>query len=362
MPQLVLSALLASAALGGALQLCPPGLLSSIGRHSMSSITASVLPCTIKVIGIGGGGGNTVNRMTDAIGTGDASGVQFVCMNTDVQALARSQAKETLQLGPECTRGLGAGGKPHVGERAAVESAEAITNCVAGQDMVFVTAGMGGGTGSGAAPVVAQIARESGALTVGVVSTPFGFEGAKRTEQATDAIERLRYSVDMIVVISNDRLLEIIPPGVSLADSFALADEVLRQGIVGISDIITKTGLVNVDFADVRSIVADSGLALMGVGRGFGKARAEEAAEAAITSPLLSLPLVRAKRAVFTVVGGPTLSLQEVNKVATTLNALFDPDANIIFGATVDEEYGDEELMVTIVATDFGEGVDYRSS
>lgn len=338
-----------------AYQLHSPSRLHAAVPRRSRVLTAEAPPCAITVIGIGGGGGNTVNRITEAISEHEASTVRFVCMNTDVQALSASLAPETLQIGPICTRGLGAGGKPEVGEEAALESREAIEACVSGQDMVFVTAGMGGGTGSGAAAVVAKVARDAGALTVAVVSRPFSFEGGRRAGQADRAIARLRDSVDMLIVVANDRLLEIIPEGVSLADSFALADEVLRQGIVGLSDIITKPGLVNIDFADVQTVVKDSGLALLGVGTGTGRTRAEDAAEAAISSPLLDLPLLQARRAVFTVVGGETLTLQEVNTVATRLSEVLDEDANIIFGATVDPTYGDDELTVTMVATDFGD-------
>ena len=310
-------------------------------------------PVQIRVIGIGGGGSNAVNRMVDALGDdGAASAVQFVACNTDVQALASSKAAQTLQIGPECTRGLGAGGQPVVGTEAAVESEAAVRAIVEGQDMIFVTAGMGGGTGSGAAPVVARLAREAGALTVGVVSKPFGFEGRKRAAQAESAVEQLRDYVDVLIVVSNDRLLSIIPEGLSLTDSFALADEVLRQGIVGLTDLVTKPGLVNVDFADVRAIMEASGFALMGVGRGFGQSRAEDAAMAAISSPLLEFPMARARRVVFSVTGGPSMTLQHVNQVAKQIASVADPEANIIFGAAVDADFGDE-LSVTVVATDF---------
>jgi len=290
--------------------------------------------------------------MVDAIAMEDQECVQFVACNTDVQALTSSRASLTVRLGEVCTRGLGAGGQPGMGREAALESVDALREIVDGQDMVFVTAGMGGGTGSGAAPVVAALAREAGALTVGVVSKPFGFEGRKRTLQADAAVEELRESVDVLIVVSNDRLLDIVPEGMSLTDSFALADEVLRQGIVGLTDLVTKPGLVNVDFADVRSIMSDSGFALMGVGRGFGKDRAADAASAAISSPLLEFPMERARRVVFSVTGGPSMTLQHVNEVAQSINMVVAPDANIIFGAAVDDDLG-EELCVTVVATDF---------
>jgi len=307
----------------------------------------------IRIIGIGGGGSNAVDRMVDALGSNPEDGcVQFVACNTDLQALGRSRAPQVLQIGEACTRGLGAGGMPAVGEEAAIESIEAVRQFVEGQDMVFVTAGMGGGTGSGAAPIVAQMARDAGALTIGVVSKPFRFEGKKRTVQADSALERLREAVDVLIVVSNDRLLDIVPQGMPLADSFALADEVLRQGIVGLTDLVTKPGIVNVDFADVRAIMENSGFALMGVGRGFGKERAEDAAMAAISSPLLEFPMAQARRVVFSITGGKTMTLQHVNTVAQRVASVADPEANIIFGAAVDEEYGDE-LSVTVVATDF---------
>ena len=315
-------------------------------------ICQTLSPVSIRVFGIGGGGGNAVNRMIDALDGEESNGVDFVACNTDVQALQYSLAGQTLQLGEICTRGLGAGGQPVVGQQAAVESADTIRGMVEGRDMVFVTAGMGGGTGSGAAPVVAQLAREAGALTVGVVSKPFGFEGRKKSLQAEAAVAELRASVDVLIVVSNERLLDIVPDGFSMTDSFALADEVLRQGIVGLTDLVTKAGLVNVDFADVRSIMQDSGFALMGVGRGEGKTRAEDAAAAAISSPLLEFPMAKARRVVFSVTGGPSMTLQHVNAVAQSINSVVSPEANIIFGANVEEDFGDE-LQVTVVATDF---------
>jgi cell division protein FtsZ len=239
-----------------------------------------------------------------------------------------------------------------VGAEAAVESIEAIREAVSGRDMVFVTAGMGGGTGSGAAPVVARLAREQGALTIGIVSKPFGFEGRRRAQQAEAAIEKLRAECDTLIVVSNNRLLEIVPEGMSMADSFQLADEVLRQGIVGLAELVTKPGLVNVDFADVRTTMESSGFALMGVGRGYGPTRAQDAAAAALSSPLLEFPMARARRVVFSLSGGTDMTLQEVDAVAKTVARVADEDASIIFGATVDDEL-DGEILVTIVATDF---------
>lgn len=310
----------------------------------------SLSPVSIEVVGIGGGGSNAVGRMVDTLG-GDGSVGYLVC-NTDVQALSESQAPQKLQLGAVCTRGLGAGGAPSVGAEAAVESIEAIREAVSGRDMVFVTAGMGGGTGSGAAPVVARLAREQGALTIGIVSKPFGFEGRRRAQQAEAAIEKLRAECDTLIVVSNNRLLEIVPEGMSMADSFQLADEVLRQGIVGLAELVTKPGLVNVDFADVRTTMESSGFALMGVGRGYGPTRAQDAAAAALSSPLLEFPMARARRVVFSLSGGTDMTLQEVDAVAKTVARVADEDASIIFGATVDDEL-DGEILVTIVATDF---------
>lgn len=294
-----------------------------------------------------------MNRMIEAIEEDEgADCIDFIACNTDVQALDASLAPNKVQLGAVCTRGLGAGGKPEVGAEAAEESSNVLSDIVSDSDMVFVTAGMGGGTGSGAAPVVARLAREAGALTVGVVSKPFRFEGRKREQQAVAAVEKLRDAVDVLIVVSNDRLLEIVPEGMSMTDSFALADEVLRQGIVGLTDLVTKPGLVNVDFADVRSIMSDAGFALMGVGRGFGSTCAEDAAIAAISSPLLEFPMERARRVVFSVTGGSSMTLQHVNEVARTISMVCSDDANIIFGTTVDETF-DDELCVTVVATDF---------
>ena len=268
-----------------------------------------ISPCVIKVIGVGGGGGNAVMRMIE---TG-VSGVEFIAINTDLQALARFEGvADSLNIGKEVTRGLGAGGIPDNGRKAAEESRAEIMKLVAGSDLVFVTAGMGGGTGSGAAPIVAEIAREAGALTVGVVTKPFGFEGRRRMQQALEAIESLRGVVDTLIIVSNDRLLQIIPENTPLQRAFSVADDVLRQGVVGISEIIIRPGLINVDFADVRTIMGDAGTALMGIGRGSGKSRAQEAAAAAISSPLLDFPIEKAKGVVFNIVGGNDLTLQEV--------------------------------------------------
>eukprot|EP00327_Prymnesium_parvum_P017596 CAMPEP_0113257026 /NCGR_PEP_ID=MMETSP0008_2-20120614/15085_1 /TAXON_ID=97485 /ORGANISM="Prymnesium parvum" /LENGTH=412 /DNA_ID=CAMNT_0000105423 /DNA_START=53 /DNA_END=1291 /DNA_ORIENTATION=- /assembly_acc=CAM_ASM_000153 len=310
-------------------------------------------PCTIKVIGVGGGGGNTLNRMVqEGPGVERSTFLEYVACNTDVQALSASLADTTIQLGKNQARGLGAGGVPAVGRASAIDAAAEIEALVRGTDMVFVTAGMGGGTGSGAAPVVAELAKQAGCLTVGIVTKPFVFEGRKRMNQALDAIEELQSHVDILIVVSNDKLLEIVPDGVPLQEAFSMADEILRQGITGISDIVVKPGLINVDFADVRSVMTDAGPALMGIGRGFGKTRARDAALAAVSSPLLDFPIERAKGVVFTITGNSDMSLQEVNDVASVISNICADDANIIFGTSVDEDYGDE-IAVTVVATSF---------
>jgi cell division protein FtsZ len=308
-----------------------------------------VSPCVIKVIGVGGGGGNAVLRMIE---TG-VNRVDFVAINTDLQALSRfGDRAQTLNIGKQVTRGLGAGGMPDNGRKAAEESRAEILKMVAGSDLVFVTAGMGGGTGSGAAPIVAEIAREAGALTVGVVTKPFGFEGTRRMQQALGAIERLREEVDTLIIVSNDRLLQIIPENTPLQKAFSVADDILRQGVVGISEIITRPGLINVDFADVRAIMGNAGTALMGIGRGTGRTRAQEAAAAAISSPLLDFPIEKARGVVFNIVGGHDLTLQEINAAAEVIYEAVDPNANIIFGALVDDSM-EGEMAITVIATGF---------
>ena len=312
-----------------------------------------ISPCTIKVIGVGGGGGNTLNRMVqEGPGVERSTFLEYVALNTDVQALGASLADSTIQLGKNEARGLGAGGIPSVGRASAIDAASEIEQLVVGTDMVFVTAGMGGGTGSGAAPVVAELAKAAGCLTVGIVTKPFSFEGRRRTTQALEAIENLESQVDILIVVSNDKLLEIVPEGVPLQEAFSMADEILRQGITGISDIVVKPGLINVDFADVRAVMSDAGPALMGIGRGFGKTRARDAAYAAVSSPLLDFPIEKAKGVVFTITGTSEMSLQEVNEVANVISSICADDANIIFGTSVDETYADE-IAVTVVATSF---------
>ncbi|XP_023553359.1 cell division protein FtsZ homolog 1, chloroplastic-like [Cucurbita pepo subsp. pepo] len=304
----------------------------------------------IKVVGVGGGGNNAVNRM---IGSG-LKGVDFYAINTDSQALLQSAAENPLQIGDLLTRGLGTGGNPLLGEQAAEESKEAIASALKGSDLVFITAGMGGGTGSGAAPVVAQISKEAGYLTVGVVTFPFSFEGRKRSLQALEAIEKLQKNVDTLIVIPNDRLLDIADEQTPLQDAFLLADDVLRQGVQGISDIITIPGLVNVDFADVKAVMKDSGTAMLGVGVSSSKNRAEEAAEQATLAPLIGSSIQSATGVVYNITGGKDITLQEVNRVSQVVTSLADPSANIIFGAVVDDRYSGE-IHVTIIATGFSQ-------
>jgi cell division protein FtsZ len=306
-------------------------------------------PCIIKVLGVGGGGGNAVNRMIQT----RIEGVTFWAINTDAQALAKSLAPNVLNIGRTLTRGLGAGGDPAVGAKAALENTAELERICKGADMVFITAGMGGGTGSGAAPVVAEIAKtDCGCLTVGVVTKPFAFEGRRRMVQAEKAIEELRKHVDTVIVVSNDKLLRIVPDNTPVTDAFLVADDILRQGVVGISEIILKTGLVNVDFADVRAVMKDAGTALMGVGTGVGKNRASDAAIAAISSPLLDFPIQKAKRIVFNIVGGLDMGLQEINEASEVIYENADDNANIIFGALVDPSMK-EEISITVLACDF---------
>lgn len=302
----------------------------------------------IKVIGVGGGGCNAVNRMIER----DVSGVEFWAINTDAQALAHAAADYCLQVGKKITRGLGAGGNPAIGQKAAEESREEIAGALENTDMVFITAGMGGGTGTGAAPIVAEVAKEMGCLTVGVVTRPFTFEGRRRTTQAEEGIAALQTRVDTLIVIPNNQLLSVINPETPMQEAFRTADDILRQGVQGISDIITIPGLVNVDFADVRAIMADAGSALMGIGIGTGKSRAKEGAIAAIASPLLESSIEGAKGVVLNITGGKDLTLHEVNAAAETIYEIVDPNANIIFGAVIDEEM-QGEIRVTVIATGF---------
>ncbi|TAF12182.1 MAG: cell division protein FtsZ [Nostocales cyanobacterium] len=302
----------------------------------------------IKVIGVGGGGGNAVNRMIES----DVSGVEFWSINTDAQALTLAGAPSRLQIGQKLTRGLGAGGNPAIGQKAAEESRDEIATALEGADLVFITAGMGGGTGTGAAPIVAEVAKEMGALTVGVVTRPFVFEGRRRTSQAEQGIEGLKSRVDTLIIIPNNKLLEVIPEQTPVQEAFRYADDVLRQGVQGISDIITIPGLVNVDFADVRAVMADAGSALMGIGVSSGKSRAREAAIAAISSPLLECSIEGARGVVFNITGGSDLTLHEVNAAAETIYEVVDPNANIIFGAVIDDRL-QGEVRITVIATGF---------
>lgn len=303
---------------------------------------------TIRVAGVGGSGGAAVNRMAAA----DLAGVDLLAFNTDSQALDENRAPYRIHIGEQTTRGLGAGMDPEVGYRAAEESSDDIARTLQGSDMVFVTCGLGGGTGTGAAPVVAEIARSQGALTVAVVTKPFAFEGAQRRRLAEDGHAQLSERVDAIITIPNDRILQLIDRQTPLLEAFGIVDEVLKQAVQGISDIITVPGLVNVDFADVKAIMKDAGSALMGIGRAAGENRAVEAARAAIDSPLLELSIEGAKGVLFTVTGGANLSMYEVNEAAEVITQAVDPDAKIIFGAVVDPSLGDE-VRVTVIATGF---------
>jgi len=305
----------------------------------------------LKVVGVGGGGNNAVNRMISA----GLRGVEFIAVNTDKQALFLSQANTKIQIGDKLTKGLGAGANPEIGEKAANESRDEIAMAIKDADMVFVTAGMGGGTGTGAAPVIAQISKELGILTVGVVTKPFTFEGKKRMQHAEQGVENLRGVVDTLVTIPNDRLLQVADKKMSLVKAFSLADDVLRQGVQGISDLIAVPGLINLDFADVKTIMEETGMAHMGIGKGTGENKAEEAARQAITSPLLETSIEGAKGVLMNITGGLDLGLQEVNQAAEQIQAAADPDANIIFGAVIDENLKDE-INITVIATGFSQG------
>jgi cell division protein FtsZ len=305
----------------------------------------------IKVIGVGGGGNNAVNRMI----TAGLRGVEFIAINTDKQALLLSKSNTKIQIGDKITKGLGAGANPEIGEKAANESKDEIAQAIKGADMVFVSAGMGGGTGTGAAPVVAQIAKELGILTVGVVTRPFMFEGRKRMQYAERGIENLKSAVDTLVTIPNDRLLQIAEKKTSIVDAFRMADDVLRQGVQGISDVIVVPGLINLDFADVKTIMLNTGLAHMGVGRASGESKAEEAAKQAIHSPLLETSIEGARGVLLNITGGPDLGLFEVNIAAELVQKSADPDANIIVGAVIDENLKDE-ILITVIATGFDKG------
>ena len=307
----------------------------------------------IKVIGVGGGGNNAVNRMVEA----QLKGVEFIAVNTDKQALYTSKAEHKIQVGEKLTRGLGAGANPEVGKKSAEESKDEIIKVLEGADMVFVTAGMGGGTGTGAAPVVAQLAKEMGILTVGVVTKPFAFEGKVRMKNAEQGIKDLKTKVDTLITIPNDRLLQIVQKNTSMLEAFSIADDVLKQGIESISDLIAAPGLINLDFADVQSIMKEKGLAHMGMGRAQGENRAIEAARQAIQSPLLETSIKGAKGVLLNITGGANLGLFEINEASTLVQESCDSEANIIFGATIKEDLKDD-LVITVIATGFEDGQD----
>ncbi len=303
---------------------------------------------TIKVIGVGGAGNNAVNRMIEA----GIKGVDFIAVNTDRQALQKSKAGTKIQIGEKITRGLGAGANPDIGAQSAEENKSEIAETLRGADMVFVTAGMGGGTGTGAAPIVAQAAKEMGILTIGVVTKPFTFEGKKRLSQADRGIESLKSKVDTLVVIPNDKLLQVIDRKTSIVEAFKMADDVLRQGVQGISDLIAVPGLVNLDFADVKTIMLNTGMAHMGIGRASGESRAEEAAKQAVQSPMLETSIEGARGVIINITGGTNLGLHEVNTAAELVQRSVDPEANIIFGAVIDETL-EEDIVITVIATGF---------
>ena len=320
-----------------------PRLEYAVPRDSSSYLAV------IRVVGVGGAGLNAVNRMIDA----GISQVEFVAVNTDMQQLQLSDAPVKIHIGRELTQGLGSGAEPDIGRRAAEESYDQIKNALRGSDMVFVTAGEGGGTGTGAAPVVARVARELGALTVGIVTTPFRFEGTRRKTSADQGVEQLRSSCDTVIVIPNDRLLEVLDRSTSMLDAFKIADDVLRQGVQGITDLITMPGLINLDFADVRTVMRDAGSALMGIGFATGDDRAKQAAERALKSPLIDTEIVGARGILLSIAGGEDLTLLEVNDAAETVRQAATDDTNIIFGATVDERLAGQ-VWVTVVATGLG--------
>lgn len=320
-------------------------------KKKTMEVTPDITPVAqLKVIGLGGGGCNAINRMIRS----SLQGVEFIAVNTDAQALYHSEATTKLNIGKATTRGLGAGGNPELGRQAAEESREEIKQTIEGADMIFLTCGLGGGTGTGSAPLVAEIAKEMGILTVGVVTKPFSFEGARRRTQAEEGMENLKSKVDTLITIPNDKLLSIIDKKTPLTDAFSIVDDVLRQAVQGIADIITVHGMINVDFADVRSVMSNAGSALMGIGYGAGENRAVEAAKAAIESPLLEMDIRGAKGILFNVTGGTDLSMFEVDEAARVITEAADADANIIFGAVINDSYTGE-VKITVVATGFEE-------
>jgi cell division protein FtsZ len=329
----------------------PQHMRSSAADYEWESTGADITrQPELRVVGVGGGGVNAVNRMIEA----EVSGVEFIALNTDAQSLNSSAAHVTLQLGADITRGLGSGSDPDQGRQAAMEDYDRIKSLLKGADMVFITAGEGGGTGTGAAPIVARVARDLGALTVGIVTKPFGFEGSRRMKAAELGIEQLSSEVDTLIVVPNNRLLSVLDKQTSMMEAFRVADDVLRQGVQGVSDLITLPGLINLDFADVRTIMSDAGSALLGIGMGTGDKRAIEAAQAAASSPLLEATLEGAHSILLSITGGRDLSLYEVNEAARAVQEAAHPDANIIFGAMLDEKLEDE-VWITVVATGYGE-------
>jgi cell division protein FtsZ len=309
----------------------------------------------IKVIGVGGAGGNAINRMVDA----GVDGIEFVAVNTDGQALLSSRAPLCVRIGDKLTKGLGAGGRPEVGLRAAEESAESIGEMVRNADMIFIAAGMGGGTGTGASPIIARIAKAAGALTVGVVTRPFDFEGNRRSRSAEEGVNQLRDNVDALITIPNERLLSMVDPKTSISDAFQIADDVLHQGIAGISDLITKPGMINLDFADVRTIMRDAGSALMAIGYGEGENRTIDAAKQAIESPLLETSIQGATGVLYNISGGKNLTLLETSEAAEIIRAAVDEDAEIIYGTSIDESLGDA-VKITLIATGFDDHESYQ--
>jgi len=321
---------------------------SQLGKKTLEVIPEMNPVASIKVIGVGGGGGNAINRMIKA----NLRGIEFIAVNTDAQALYHSEAPIKINVGKATTRGLGAGSNPDVGRQAAEENAEEIRQALEGADMVFITCGMGGGTGTGGAPVIAEIAKEMGILTVAVVTRPFSFEGHRRRQQADDGLENLKSKVDTLITIPNDKILSIIDKKTPITEAFTVVDDVLRQGVQGIADLITVHGMINVDFADVKTVMENAGSALMGIGYGTGENRAVEAAKAAIESPLLELSIDGAKGVLFNVTGGNDLSMFEVDEAARIITEAADPEANIIFGAVINDSYTGE-VKITVVATGF---------
>ncbi|HEY3020209.1 MAG TPA: cell division protein FtsZ [Solirubrobacteraceae bacterium] len=330
----------------------PPDPYARGGAESAFGQARPVGGPVIRVVGVGGAGVNAVNRMIEA----EVEGVEFIAINTDLQSLQQSTADITLHIGAQLTRGLGSGSDPDLGRHAAMEEFDKVKALLKGSDMVFITAGAGGGTGTGAAPIVARISRELGSLTVGVVTKPFGFEGSRRREQADHGVEALAAEVDTLIVVPNNRLLSILDKNTSMVDAFRVADDVLRQGVQGISDLVTLPGLINLDFADVRTIMSEAGPALLGIGMGHGDKRAIMAAEQAASSPLLETSMEGARKILLSITGGRDLSLWEVNEAAKAVSAAAHPDANIIFGAMVDDKL-DDQVWVTVVATGYTDGL-----